>query len=114
MSQLEDSTNTRSWSGWGVHKKAWDWGDKGNHHMISKVEGDDTKDSLPAGTYLLEFDPDWEPFAEKYPVLKQITFRVSAAVPINADILTDEQTLSIMTGGNAKSYSKVLGCGLGE
>jgi len=78
--------------------------------MISKVEGDDTKDSLPAGTYFLEFDPNWKMFAEKFPLVKWIRFRVSAGVPINADMLTADQIMSIKTNGNAKNYSSQHNC----
>lgn len=82
----------------------WDLGDKGNHHLISKVEGStpDTAAKLPAGNYIMEMVPDWKPYVASYPVLKQITYRVSSATQLNADNLTGDQAISLMTNGRAK------------
>lgn len=46
--------------------------------------------------------PEWKPYANNYPVLKQITYRVASASQLNADSLTEDQALSLLTNGMAK------------
>lgn len=117
LTQHGHNKNFRRWWGSGVDRGDWDYGNRGNRHMISKVEGSDDEmdegdDIMPAGDYIfsMRFRRVYA-MAEEYPILKKIKFRFASHTPLEAKRISIKEATLAITNGRAEIDAEIAAAG---